>query len=111
MKRRVNYEVFSKVDLRIGTIIKVEDFPKARKLAYLLHIDFGPLGLRKTSAQITVLYTKEALLGRQIMAIVNFPQKQIANIMSQCLVTGAVEGEKVFLLHPETKVPNGTSVS
>ena len=111
MKPIIKFEEFAKVDLRIGTIVKVEDFPKARKPAYQLHIDFGDLGLRKTSAQITVLYTKEDLLGKQIMAIVNFPKKQIANFMSECLVTGAVEAEKVFLLHSETKVPNGTKVS
>ena len=111
MKNRIEFEAFAKVDLRVGTIVKVEDFPKARKPAYQLHIDFGDLGLRKTSAQITVLYTKEDLLGKQIVAIVNFPKKQIANFMSECLVTGAVEAGKVFLLHPETKVPNGTTVS
>lgn len=111
MKPTIQFEDFIKADLRVGTIIKAEDFPKARKPAYQLHIDFGPLGLRKTSAQITVLYTKEELIGKQIVAIVNFPKKQIANFMSECLVTGAVEADNVFLLHPEQKVPNGSIIA
>nr|WP_233164199.1 tRNA-binding protein [Snuella sedimenti] len=99
------------VDLRVGTIIDVNDFPKARKPAYQLTIDFGDLGVKKTSAQITTLYSKEALLNRQIVAIVNFPKKQIANFMSACLVLGAVNGKDVILLNPEDRVKNGTPVS
>ncbi|HLT33637.1 MAG TPA: tRNA-binding protein [Aquaticitalea sp.] len=110
MEKIVTFEEFSKVDLRIGTIIEVNDFPEARNAAYQLTIDFGALGIKKSSAQITTLYTKEALLNRQIVAVVNFPKKQIAKFMSECLVMGAVEGKDVILLRPEDNVPNGTTV-
>lgn len=107
---QINFEDFSKVDLRVGTIIEVNDFPKARNPAYQLVIDFGALGLKKTSAQITTLYTKEDLLNKQIIAVVNFPKKQIANFMSECLVVGAVKEKDVMLLHPEQRVKNGQIV-
>ncbi|WP_296385734.1 tRNA-binding protein [Winogradskyella sp.] len=107
----ITFEDFTKVDLRIGTILEVNDFPNARKPAYQLIIDFGDLGKRKSSAQITTQYTKEDLLNRQIVAVVNFPKKQIADFMSECLVMGAVKEDDVFLLHPETKVKNGVQVS
>lgn len=107
---QINFEDFSKVDLRVGTIIEVNDFPKARNPAYQLVIDFGALGLKKTSAQITTLYTKEDLLNKQIIAVVNFPKKQIANFMSECLVVGAVKEKDVMLLHPEQKCKNGQIV-
>jgi tRNA-binding protein len=106
----ITFEDFSKIDLRVGTITEVNDFPEARKPAYKLSIDFGDLGIKKTSAQITVLYSKDDLLGKQIVANVNFSEKQIANFMSQCLVVGAVDSEKVILLSSEEKVPNGTPV-
>ncbi|NRD20456.1 tRNA-binding protein [Winogradskyella eckloniae] len=111
MEKIITYEDFTKVDLRIGTIIQVDDFPKARRPAYKLTIDFGHLGVKKTSAQITTLYKKHDLIGRQIVAVVNFPAKQIANFMSDCLVLGAVKEHDVFLLHPSTKVKNGVTVS
>ncbi|NIK92580.1 tRNA-binding protein [Mangrovimonas sp. CR14] len=111
MKPEINFEAFVKVDLRVGTIIEVNDFPEARKPAYQMRIDFGALGIRKTSAQITQLYTKEDLLGRQIVAVVNFPRKQIAQFMSECLVMGAVKEKDVMLLHPEQVVPNGSTIS
>ena len=111
MSETITFEDFTKVDLRIGTIIEVNDFPKARHPAYQLTIDFGDLGIRKSSAQITTLYTKEDLLHRQIVAVVNFPKKQIANFMSECLVTGAVDGKDVILLSPESNVKNGATVS
>lgn len=110
MKNTINFEDFSQVDLRVGTIIEVNDFPKARNPAYQLHIDFGALGIKKTSAQITTLYNKEDLLNRQIVAVVNFPKKQIANFMSECLVLGAVKEKDVMLLHPGLQVKNGTPV-
>ena len=110
MSDAITFEDFSKVDLRVGTITEVNDFPEARKPAYKLSIDFGDLGIKKTSAQITVLYSKDDLLGKQIVANVNFSEKQIANFMSQCLVVGAVDSEKVILLSSEEKVPNGTPV-
>ncbi|MBL7559733.1 tRNA-binding protein [Olleya sp. YSTF-M6] len=111
MSDTIQFEDFTKVDLRIGTILEVNDFPEARQPAYQLKIDFGDLGIKKTSAQITTLYNKEQLLQRQIVAVVNFPKKQIANFMSECLVLGAVNGKDVILLNPEHKVPNGTIVS
>ena len=104
MDKIITFEDFTKVDLRVGTITEVNDFPNARKPAYQLTIDFGDLGFKKSSAQITTLYKKENLLNRQIVAVVNFPTKQIANFMSECLVMGAVKENDVFLLHPETKV-------
>ncbi|AXT20639.1 tRNA-binding protein [Flavobacteriaceae bacterium AU392] len=107
----ITFEDFTKIDLRIGTILEVADFPKARNPAYQLTIDFGDLGIKKTSAQITSLYQKEHLLNRQIVAVVNFPKKQIANFMSECLVLGAVNAKDVILLNPEHKVKNGTIVS
>lgn len=110
MEKIITFEDFTKVDLRIGTIIEANDFPEARKPAYQLIIDFGPLGIRKSSAQITALYSKEALLHKQIIAVVNFPRKQIGKFMSECLVVGAVKEKDVVLLSPETKVKNGTAV-
>ncbi|MEF3078731.1 tRNA-binding protein [Winogradskyella poriferorum] len=107
----ITFEDFTKVDLRVGTIVEVNDFPNAHKPAYQLTIDFGDLGIRKSSAQITTQYKKEDLENRQIVAVVNFPKKQIANFMSECLVVGAVKENDVFLLHPESKVKNGSQVS
>jgi len=111
MSNTINFDDFTKVDLRIGTIMQVDDFPQARNPSFQLTIDFGDLGIRKSSAQITSLYTKEELLGRQIVATINFPKKQIANFMSECLVMGAVEGKDVILLRPEQKVENGSTVA
>ena len=107
----ITFEDFTKVDLRVGTIIEVNDFPKARNPAYQLNIDFGDLGIKKSSAQITKLYKKEDLLNKQIIAVVNFKPKQIANFMSECLVLGAVKKNDVILLKSENKVPNGTPVN
>ena len=111
MKETISFEDSTKVDLRIGTIIEVNDFPKAKNPAYQLTIDFGDLGIKNSSAQITTLYTKEELLYKQIVATINFPKKQIANFMSECLVMGAVSGKDVILLRPENKVKNGSTVS
>jgi tRNA-binding protein len=111
MSTTINFEDFTKVDLRVGTIIDVNDFPEVRNPAYQLTIDFGDLGIKKSSAQITTLYAKEELVGRQIVATINFPKKQIANFMSECLVMGAVNGKDVILLKPEHKVKNGSTVS
>jgi tRNA-binding protein len=102
---------FEKVEMRVGTIIEVNDFPKARKPAFQLKVDFGEFGIKKSSAQITDLYTKESLLGQQIIAVVNFPPKQIANFMSECLVLGLVgEAKGIVLLNPSEKVSNGLRV-
>jgi tRNA-binding protein len=105
----ISWKDFEKVEMRIGTIIEVLDFPEAKNPAYKMLIDFGDeIGVRKTSAQITKRYKKEDLLSRQIVAVVNFPKKQIANFMSECLVLGAV-GDKndIVLLNPDFKVENG----
>ncbi|MDO6597133.1 tRNA-binding protein [Oceanihabitans sp. 2_MG-2023] len=111
MTQPITFEDFSKVDLRVGTIIEVQDFPEARNPAYILSIDFGDLGIKKSSAQITTLYKKEDLLNKQIVAVVNFEKKQIGKLMSECLVLGAVKNKDVILLNPENKVKNGTTVS
>ena len=111
MSNTINFDDFTKVDLRIGTIIEVNDFPEAHNPAYQLTIDFGGLGIKKSSAQITTLYKKEDLLNKQIVAVVNFKKKQIGKFMSECLVVGAVNNNDVILLNPENKVKNGTSVS
>ena len=103
---------FEKVEMRVGTILEVNDFPEARKPAYQLTIDFGPIiGIRKTSAQITKRYQKEVLLDRQIIAVVNFPKKQIGKFMSECLVLGSVgEENDIVLLQPDFIVDNGLRI-
>lgn len=111
MEKIITFEDFTKVDLRVGTIVEVNDFPEARNPAYQLTIDFGDLGIKKSSAQITTLYSKEDLLNKQIVAVVNFPKKQIAKFMSECLVMGVVKENDVYLLHPESKVKDGSTVN
>jgi len=111
MEKIITFEDFTKIDLRVGTIIEVNDFPEARNPAYQLTIDFGDLGIKKSSAQITTLYSKADLQNCQIVAVVNFPKKQIAKFMSECLVMGAVKDDDVYLLQPESKVKNGSSVN
>ena len=111
MKETISFDDFQKVDIRIGTIIEVKDFVKARKPAYQIKIDFGAIGIKKTSAQITALYDKKDLLNRQILAVINFKPKQIANFMSECLILGIQEGEKVTLLQATGKVKNGSVVN
>lgn len=112
MSNIISFEDFTKVDIRIGTIIEVTDFPKARKPAYQLKIDFGELGIKNSSAQITDLYTKEDLLNRQITAIVNFKYKQIANFISECLVLGVANANgEIVLLKASDNIKNGEQVS
>lgn len=103
---------FDKVEMRIGTILEVADFPEARKPAYQLTIDFGSeIGIKKSSAQITKRYSKEALLGKQIVAVVNFPKKQIGKFFSECLVLGSVGNENdIVLLSTDLKVENGLRI-
>ena len=108
----LSWHDFEKVEMRVGTILQANDFPEARKPAYQLTIDFGSeIGIRKTSAQITVRYTKEHLVGRQIIAVVNFPKKQIGKFMSECLVLGSVgANNEIVLLAPDFKVENGLRI-
>ncbi len=111
--KEINWNDFTQVELRCGTIIDVSEFPEARKAAWKLLIDFGPaIGCRKSSAQITDLYTKEELLGKQIIAVVNFPPKQIGPFLSECLVTGFVQLDgSVILAVPDRKTDNGLKLS
>ena len=107
----VSWDYFEKLDIRVGTIREVSDFPKAKNQAYQLIIDFGELGIKKSSAQITDFYKPEDLLGLQIIAVVNFPPKQIANFYSDCLVLGVFTDKKeVVLLKPERIIQNGSKV-
>ncbi len=107
----ISWQDFEKIDIRTGTIIQAEEFPEARKPAYKLTVDFGAFGIRKSSAQITDLYTPEQLIGQQVIAIVNFPPKQIATYLSECLVLGVYdEQNNVVLLQPAQKVSNGLKI-
>ncbi|MBM3137488.1 MAG: tRNA-binding protein [Chloroflexi bacterium] len=109
----ISWADFEKVELRVGTILQVEDFPQAKKSAYRLKVDFGPeIGVRSSSAQITDLYAKDDLLGRQVVAVVNFPPKQIGPFISECLVTGFYQPDgSVVLAVPEQPVPNGAKLA
>jgi tRNA-binding protein len=108
----INWDDFQKIDMRVGTVIEVNNFPKARKPAFRLTIDFGvDIGIKKSSAQITAHYNKEDLLNRQVIAVVNFPPKQIADFISDCLVLGVYDENKdVILLTPEQGVKNGQKI-
>lgn len=107
----ITWNDFEKLNIRTGTIVEIEDFPKARNPSFQLKIDFGPLGIKQSAAQITKHYCKEQLLGKQIVAVVNFPPKQIANYISECLVLGVyAENNDVILLNPDKKTPNGSKI-
>ncbi|MDQ0476698.1 tRNA-binding protein [Chryseobacterium sp. MDT2-18] len=111
IKPEISWTDFEKIDLRTGTIVSVSDFPGAKNPAYQLEIDFGNLGIKKSSAQITELYTKEDLLGKQIIAVVNFPKKQIANFFSECLVLGVYgDNKEVTVLTSTLPVKNGLQI-
>lgn len=108
----ISWNDFEKVEMRVGTVIEAREFPEARNPAYQLRVDFGDeIGIKKTSAQITTQYSTEVLLGKQVVAVVNFPKKQIGPFMSECLVLGAVDGKDVTLLEPNLKVENGLRIS
>lgn len=108
----IQWTDFAKIDMRVGTIISVHNFPEAKNPAYQIHIDFGQeIGIKKTSAQLTNLYTSEDLLGKQVIAVVNFPKKQIANFMSECLILGAVDGAEVTILQPNLPVKDGLKIA
>jgi tRNA-binding protein len=106
----IHYSTFEKLDLRVGTILSAKDFPKAKKPAYQLEIDFGPFGILQSSAQITERYALEELKGKQLIAVVNIGTRMIADFESQCLVLGANEKDTIILLAPETKLPNGQQI-
>jgi tRNA-binding protein len=107
----ISWSDFEKVDIRVGTVLTAEEFPEARKPSYRLTIDFGETGIKRSSAQITKFYSKEELPGMQVIAVINFPEKQIANFFSQCLVLGVyTEDKEVVLLSPKQKVPNGAKI-
>ena len=111
MNEKLTWDEFQKVEMRVGTVVSAEEFAEAKNPAYKMIIDFGDYGKRKTSAQITNIYQPKDIIGKQVIAVINFPPKQIANIMSECLVLGAV-GEKndVILIGPERKVENGLRI-
>lgn len=108
----ITLDDFSKIDMHIGTVVRAEAFPEALKPAIKLWVDFGELGVRKSSAQITDLYQVETLVGKQVVAVTNFPPRQIGTFMSECLILGCLGSDKkVVLLRPDTQVPNGWKVS
>ena len=108
----ISWDDFDKVELRVGTVVRVEPFPEARKPAYRIWVDFGPFGVRQSSAQLTALYGEKDLVGRQVIGVINFPPKQIAHFKSEVLITGFIldKGE-VVLAQPEREVPNGSKLA
>jgi len=108
----ITYDDFAKVDIRVGRIVQVDDFPKAKKPAYQLRIDFGELGIKTSSAQITKYYDKADLEGKLVLAVVNFPPRQIATFFSEVLTLGVVLGDgDIVLVHPDRDVPLGTRIA
>ncbi len=108
----ISWEDFEKVEIRVGTIIAADEFPEARKPAYKITIDFGPAGTKKSSAQVTSLYSRTELLHRQVIAVTNFPPKQIANFLSECLILGIIGHQgAVVLIQPDRKVPDGLRIA
>lgn len=111
IKMMINWDDFSKIDIRTGTVIRAEIFEEVKNPAYKLWIDFGDLGIKKSSAQITKIYKPQDLIGKQIVAVVNFPPKQIANFMSECLILGSIDDDKtVVLLNTDQLVKNGLKI-
>jgi len=107
----ITWEDFENIDIRAGTVLEAKDFPKAKKPSYQLKIDFGKEGIKYSSAQITELYSRESLIGKQVIAVVNFPPKQIANFFSECFVLGVYnENNEVVLLQPSMEVSNGNKI-
>ena len=113
MKEQITYDIFDKVDIRVGTVISVKKNEKARKPSLVVEVDFGKdIGIKQSSAQITHYYNEENLVGRQVIAVCNFPEKNIAGIVSQVLILGSIDKEgKVVLVHPSQKVDNGLPVA
>ena len=112
MKEQITYDIFDKVDIRLGTVISVKKNEKARKPSLIVEVDFGKeIGIKKSSAQITHYYNEENLRGKQVIAICNFPEKNIAGVLSQVLILGAIDSEgKVTLVHPSRKAENGLPI-
>jgi len=111
-ERKLSWDDFTKVEMRVGTVIHAEVFQEARNKAYKIHIDFGEFGIRKTSAQITKLYSADEIIGKQVIAVINFPVKKIATFMSECLILGAVgDNKEVTLIGPERKTKNGLRIA
>jgi tRNA-binding protein len=107
----ISWDDFEQIDIRTGTVLEAKDFPGTKKPAYRLLIDFGPAGIKKSSAQITAHYRPEELVGRQVVAVINFPKKQIANFQSDCLVLGVYDGNQdVVLLKPDKQTPDGAKI-
>ena len=113
MKQEINYEDFNKVEIKVGTVISVKKNEKARKPSLVVEVDFGKeVGVKKSSAQITHFYNEESLVGKQVIGVCNFPKKNIAGIISEVLILGAIEKDgKVVLLHPSQKVENGLEIA
>ena len=112
MKKIINWEDFEKIDMRVGTIIKAVEFKKASNPSYLINVDFGEIGIKKTSAQITKNYKLKDLIGKQIVGLINLPKKQIANIQSEFLILGAIDGnlENVVIIRPQSITKNGALI-
>lgn len=109
---QITWDDFAKVDIRVGRVVQADDFPQARKPAYRLKIDFGELGVKSSSAQITKHYRREELVGRQVLAVVNFPPRQIANFFSEVLTLGVVQAEgDIVLIGPDREVPLGLRIA
>jgi len=109
---QITYDDFAKVDISVGRIVQVDDFPRARKPAYQLRIDFGQLGVKSSSAQITTYYDKATLMGKLVLAVVNFPPRQIATFFSEVLTLGVILGEgDIVLVHPDREVPLGSRIA
>lgn len=106
----ISWNDFEKIDVRVGTVISAEPFLKAKKPAYKIVVDFGEAGIKKTSAQVTILYSVEELVGKQVIGIINFPPRQIADFMSEFLVLGVIDAQNVILLQPERPVKNGLKI-
>lgn len=106
----ISWSDFEKIEMRVGTIIEAEVFREAKKPAYKIRIDFGPYGIKKSSAQVTRLYQPEDLIGKQVIAVLNFPPKQIANLKSECLILGVVDEAEVTLIGPGKPVANGLRI-
>ena len=113
MKPQITYDIFDKVDIRVGTVISVQKNEKARKPSLVVKVDFGKeIGIKQSSAQITHYYNEENLKGKQVIAVCNFPEKNIAGVVSQVLILGSVDGEgKVTLVHPSQKADNGLPIA